>query len=124
MQDRKKDIKKYILKSDPDPDPAPDPDPDPDPGPGPGPAFYSPTPRFTDTQRFPSGHGTNYFRFVFTFSFFTSKQLLFLSICFTMCVIIAKNIGLSDFEIDYKTDVSGETHATIQSCCITTEIGL
>ena len=78
----------------------------------------------TGHERFPSGHGTNYFRFVLTFSFFTSKQLLFLPICFTVCSIIAKNIGLSDFEINYKADVPGETHATVQSYCITTEIGL
>ena len=73
----------------------------------------------TGHERFPSGHGTNYFRFVLTFSFFTSKQLLFLPICFTVCAIIAKNIGLSDFEINYKADVPGETHATVQSYCIT-----
>ena len=72
----------------------------------------------TGHERFPSGHGTNYFRIVLTFSFFTSKQLLFLPICF----IIAKNIGLSDFEINYKADVPGETHATVQSYCITIEI--
>ena len=75
-------------------------------------------------KRFPSGHGTNYFRFVLAFSFFTSKQLLFLPICFTVCAIIAKNIGLSDFEINYKADVPGEKHATVQSYCITIEIGL
>ena len=56
---------------------------------------------------------TNYFRFVLTFSFFTSKQLLFLPICFTVCAIIAKNIGLSDFEINYKADVPGEMHVTV-----------
>ena len=67
----------------------------------------------TGHERFPSGHGTNYFRFVLTFSFFTNKQLLFLPICFTVCAIIAKNIGLSDFEINYKADVPGETHATV-----------
>ena len=59
----------------------------------------------TGHEWFPSGHGTNYFRFVLTFSFFTSKQLLFLPICFTVCAIIAKNIGLSDFEINYKADL-------------------
>ena len=32
-------------------------------------------------ERFPIGHGTNYFCFVLTFSLFTSKQLLFLPIC-------------------------------------------
>ena len=48
-----------------------------------------------------------------TFRFFASKQLLFLPICFTVCAIIAKNIGLSDFEINYKGDVPGE--ATVQS---------
>ena len=56
--------------------------------------------------------------------FFSSKQLLFLPICFTVCAIIAKNIGLSDFEINYKADVPGETHAAVQSYCITIEIGL
>ena len=81
-------------------------------------------PETTGHKRFPSGHGTNYFRFVLTFSIFTSKQLLFLPICFTACAIIAKNIGLRDFEINYKADVPGETHATVQSYCITTEIGL
>ena len=74
--------------------------------------------------QFPSGHGTNYFRFVLTFSFFTSKQLLFLSICFTVCAIIAKNIDLSDFEINYKADVLGQTQTTVQSYCITIEIGV
>ena len=59
----------------------------------------------TGHERFPSGHGTNYFGFVLTFSFFTSKQLLFLPICFTVCAIVAKNIGLSDFEINNKADV-------------------
>ena len=63
----------------------------------------------TGHEWFPSGHGTNYFRFVLTFSFFKSKQLLFPPICFTVCAIIAKNIGLSDFEINYKADVPGET---------------
>ena len=72
-------------------------------------------PETTGHKRFPSGHGTNYFRFVLTFSIFTSKQLLFLPICFT---------GLSDFEINYKAHVQGETHATVQSYCITMEIGL
>ena len=52
------------------------------------------------------------------------EQLLFLPICFTVCAIIAKNIGLSDFEINYKAHVQGETHATVQSYCITIEIGL
>ena len=77
----------------------------------------------TGHERFPSysGHGTNYFRFVLTFSFFTSKQLVFLPICFTVCAIIAKNIGLSDFEINYKADLPGETPATVQSYCITIE---
>ena len=78
----------------------------------------------TGHKRFPSGHGTNYFCFFFTSSFFTSKQLLFLPICFTVCAIIAKNIGLSDFEINYKADVPGKTHATVQSYFITIEIGL
>ena len=59
----------------------------------------------TGHERFPRGHRTNYFRFVSTFSFFTSKQLLFLPICFT---------GLSDFEINCKADVPGETHAMVQ----------
>ena len=57
----------------------------------------------TGHERFPSGP-----------VFFTSKQLLFLPICFTVCAIIAKTIGLSDFEINYKADVPGETHATVQ----------
>ena len=35
----------------------------------------------TSNERFPVGHGTNYFSFVLTFSLFTSKQLLFLPIC-------------------------------------------
>ena len=78
----------------------------------------------TGHERFPSGHGTNYFRFVLAFSFFTSKQSLFLPICFTVCAIIAKNTDLSDFEINYKADVPGETHATVQSFSITIEIGL
>ena len=78
----------------------------------------------TGHKQFPSGHGTNYFRFVSRFSFFTSKQLLFLPICFTICAIIAKNIGLSDFEINYKANVPGETHATFESYCITIKIGL
>ena len=84
------------------------------------------TTKTTGHERFPSysGHGTKYFRFVLTFSFFTSKQLVFLPICFTVCAIIAKNIGLSDFEINYKADVPGEKHATVQSYCITIEIGL
>ena len=73
----------------------------------------------TGHKRFPSGHGTNYFRFVLTFSFFTSKQLLFLPICFTVCAIIAKNIGLRDFEINFKADVPGKTHVTVQSYCTT-----
>ena len=82
----------------------------------------------TGHERFPSGHGTNYFCFVLTFSFFTSKQLLFLPICFTVCTIIAKHTGLSNFEIYYKADVPGEMHATVwytnfQSYCITIEIG-
>ena len=77
----------------------------------------------TGHERFPSGHRTNYFHFVSTFSFF-DKQLLFLPICFTVCAIIAKNIGLSEFETNYKADVPGETHATVQSYCITIEIGL
>ena len=68
----------------------------------------------TGHEWFPSGHGTNYFRFVLTFSFFKSKQLLSPPICFTVCAIIAKNIGLSDFEINYKADVPSETHATVQ----------
>ena len=34
-----------------------------------------------------------------------STQLLFLPILFTVCAIIAKNTGLSDFEINYKADV-------------------
>ena len=66
----------------------------------------------TGHERFPSGHGTNYFRFALTFSFFTNKQLLFLPICFTVCAIIAK-FFLNDFEINYKADVPGETHATV-----------
>ena len=70
----------------------------------------------TGHERFPSGHGTNYFRFVLTFSFF-NKQLLFPPICFTVCAIIAKNIGLSDFEINYRADVLGETHATVVWDC-------
>ena len=56
------------------------------------------------------------------FFFFTRKELLFLPICFTVCAIIAKNIGLSDFEINYKADVQGETHATVQSYCIMIEM--
>ena len=56
--------------------------------------------------------------------FFTSKQLLFLPTCFTVCALIAKNIGLNDFEMNYKADVPDETHATVQSYCITIEIGL
>ena len=73
-----------------------------------------PTTETTGHERFPTGP-----------VFFTSiKQLLFLPICFTVCAIIAKNIGLSDFEINYKADVPGETHATVQCYCITIEIGL
>ena len=59
----------------------------------------------TGHERFPSGHGTNYFRFVLTFSVFTSKQLLFLPISFTVCAIIAKNIGLSDFELTVQIEI-------------------
>ena len=72
--------------------------------------------RLTETtghERFPICHGTNYFRFLLTFRRFTSKQLLFLPICFTVFAIIAKNTGLSDFEINYKADVPGETHAMV-----------
>ena len=32
-------------------------------------------------EPFPIGHATSYIRFVLTFSLFTSKQLLFLTIC-------------------------------------------
>ena len=35
----------------------------------------------TGNERFPIGHGTNYFRFGLTFSLFTRKQLPFLPIC-------------------------------------------
>ena len=68
----------------------------------------------TGHERFPSGHN-KLFSFCYNIQFFfTSKQLLyFLLICFTVCAIIAKNIGLSDFEINYKADVPGETHATV-----------
>ena len=68
----------------------------------------------TGHERFPSGHGTNYFRFVLTFSFFYRQTTTFPPICFTVCAIIAKNIGLNDFEMNYKADVPGETHATVQ----------
>ena len=83
----------------------------------------------TGHELFPSGHGTNYFRFVSTFRFFTRKQLIFLPTCFTVCAIIAKSTSLSDFEINYKANVPGETHMTVwranfQSYCITIEIGL
>ena len=61
----------------------------------------------TGNERFPICHGTNYFHFVLTFSPFTSKQLLFLPIFFKVFAIIAKNTGLSDFEINYKADVPG-----------------
>ena len=61
----------------------------------------------TANERFPVCHGTNYFHFVLTFSLFTSKQLLFLPICLQYFAIIAKNTGLSDFEINYKADVPG-----------------
>ena len=54
----------------------------------------------TGNEPFPIGHGTNYFHFVLLFSLFTSKQLLFLPICFV------KNTGLCDFEIRCKADVS------------------
>ena len=49
------------------------------------------------------------------FSFCLSKQLIFLPICFTVCAIIAKSTGLSDFEIhvNYKADVLGETYVTV-----------
>ena len=51
--------------------------------------------------------------------------MLFLAIFFR---VIAKNTGLSDFEINYKVDAPGETHAMVwranfQSYCITIEIG-
>ena len=72
-----------------------------------------PTTETTGHERFPSGPVS-----------FTSKQLLFLPICLTVCAIIAKNIGLSDFEINFNADVPGETHATVQCYCITIEIGL
>ena len=39
----------------------------------------------TGNEPFPIGHGTNYFHFVLIFSLFTSKQLLFLPIYFTLC---------------------------------------
>ena len=55
----------------------------------------------TGNEPFPIGHGTNYFH-VLIFSLFTSKQLLFLPIC------LAKNTGLSDFEIQCKANVPGE----------------
>ena len=55
----------------------------------------------TGNKPFPIGHATNYFRFALTFSLFTSKQLLFLPICLQYAsAIIAKNTGLSDFEIN------------------------
>ena len=62
------------------------------------------------------------------FSFCLSKQLIFLPICFTVCAIKAKSTGLSDFEINYKADVLGETHVTVwranfQSYFIMIEIG-
>ena len=59
----------------------------------------------TGHERFPSGHGTNYFRFVLTFSFFYKQTIIFRSHLFT---------GLSDFEINYKAHVPGEMHATVQ----------
>ena len=55
----------------------------------------------TGNERFPIGHGTNYFHFVLTFSLFTSKQLLFLPICLQYALYC------SDFEINYKADVPG-----------------
>ena len=67
----------------------------------------------TGHEQFPSGHN-KLFSFCFNIQFFfTSKQLLFLLICFTVCAMIAKNIGLSDVEINYKADVPGETHTTV-----------
>ena len=53
----------------------------------------------TANERFPIGHGTNYFHFVLTFSIFTSKQLLFLPICLQYALYCG------DFEINYKADM-------------------
>ena len=65
----------------------------------------------TGHGRFPSGHN-KLFSFCFNIQFFLQANN-FHPICFTVCAIIAKNIGLSDFEINYKADVPGETHATV-----------
>ena len=80
----------------------------------------------TGNERFPICHGTNYFRFVLTFSLLHVK-IAFPFYLFTVCAIIAKNTVLSDFEINYKADVLGRRTrrfgARIFKLFVTIEIG-
>ena len=61
----------------------------------------------TGNERFPIGHGTKYFQFCFNIQSFYKLTIAFPSYLFTVCAIIAKNTGLSDFEINYKADAPG-----------------
>ena len=64
------------------------------------------TPQKPQAKNFHIGHGTNYFRLL-TFGIL-QVNICFPSYLFTVCAIIAKNTGLSNFEVNYKADVPWE----------------